>query len=211
VNNSPPPHPRVASSARLMARSCGIMNTTLSLRPSSVRRGPRPPDSCVTIQHALASLFRFLARRCALGETALSRPRVARVSKSEVRMTGDRRLVAVILGVSDLEKSVALYRDGFGLDLHPGDNAVEDRWIGGIHAEISWTRGAYLHFALYPAKGRPTTGVQISLAVDNIGDAHSAALRGGARVLHEPRKEPWGRGARYEDHDGNIVELTQHN
>jgi predicted enzyme related to lactoylglutathione lyase len=120
-------------------------------------------------------------------------------------------LVAVNLEVSDLERSVALYRDGFGVDLHPGDNAAEDRWIGGVHAEISWTRGAYLHFALYPARGRPTTGAQISLSVESIGEAHAVAVHGGARALHEPRNEPWGRSARYEDFDGNVIELTQHN
>ena len=125
-------------------------------------------------------------------------------------MPGDRRLVAVILEVSDLERSVCLYRDGFGLDLHPGDNAVEDRWIGGVHAEISWTQGAYLHFALYSAKGQSTTGAQISLSVENIEAAHAAAVDGGARVLHEPRAEPWGRSARYADFDGNVIELTQH-
>ena len=126
-------------------------------------------------------------------------------------MTGNRRLVAVILEVSDLERSVVLYRDGFGLDLHPGDNAVDDRWIGGVHAEISWTRGAYLHFALYAAKGRPTTGAQMSLSVDDLEDAHAAAVQANARVLHEPRSEPWGRSARYEDFDGNVIELTEHN
>jgi predicted enzyme related to lactoylglutathione lyase len=125
-------------------------------------------------------------------------------------MADDRRLVAVILEVADLEKSVALYRDAFGLELHPGDNGVEDRWIGGAHAEISWRDGAYLHFALYAAKVQPTSGVQISLSVDDIEGAHLAAVRGGARVLHEPRVEPWGRSSRYEDFDGNIIELTQH-
>jgi len=122
----------------------------------------------------------------------------------------DRRLVAVILEVSDLDGSVALYRDGFGLDLQQGDNAVDDRWIGGRHAEISWRTGAYLHFALYPAKVRPTTGAQVTLSVENIEDAHAQAVRAGARVLHEPREEPWGRSGRYEDFDGNVIELTQH-
>jgi predicted enzyme related to lactoylglutathione lyase len=125
-------------------------------------------------------------------------------------MSGARRLVAVILEVSDLERSVSLYRDGFGLDLRPGDNAVEDRWIGGVHAEISWIQGAYLHFAIYSAKERPTTGAQISFSVENIAAAHAAAVDGGARVLHDPRNEPWGRSARYEDFDGNVIELTQH-
>jgi predicted enzyme related to lactoylglutathione lyase len=120
------------------------------------------------------------------------------------------RLVAVILEVSDLDRSEALYRDGFGLDLHPGDNRVDDRWIGGRHAEISWQEGAYLHFALYPAKEKPTSGAQIALSVADIDNAHAAAVRAGAHVLHEPRTEPWGRSGRYEDFDGNVIELTQH-
>jgi len=120
------------------------------------------------------------------------------------------RLVAVILEVSDVDSSVALYRDAFGLDLHPGDNEVDDPWIGGKHAEISWREGAYLHFALYPAKEQPTSGLQIALSVDDIENAHASAVRAGARVLHEPRTEPWGRSARYEDFDGNVIELTQH-
>jgi predicted enzyme related to lactoylglutathione lyase len=118
--------------------------------------------------------------------------------------------VALILEVSDLDRSAALYHDAFGLDLHPGDNQVDDRWTGGRHAEISWREGAYLHFALYTAKEQPTSGAQIALSVEDIETAHGAALRAGAHVLHEPRTEPWGRSARYEDFDGNVIELTQH-
>ena len=103
------------------------------------------------------------------------------------------RLVAVILDVSDLDSSAALYRDAFGLDLHPGNNGVDDRWTGGKHTEISWREGAYLHFALYPAKEKPTSGAQISLSVDDIDTAHAAAVLAGAPVLHGPRTEPWGR------------------
>ena len=120
------------------------------------------------------------------------------------------RLVVVILEVSDLDRSEVLYRDGFGLDLHQGDNRLEDRWIGGRHAEISWLEGAYLHFALYPAKEKPISGAQIALSVVDIDKAHVAAVRAGARVLHEPRSEPWGRSGRYEDFDGNVIELAQH-
>ena len=62
------------------------------------------------------------------------------------------RLSAVIVEVTDLERSTALYRDGFGVDLHPGDNGVDDRWIGGVHSEIEvvhepWGRsGRYRDF-----------------------------------------------------------------
>ena len=119
------------------------------------------------------------------------------------------RLEAVILQVTDLERSVALYRQGFGVDLQPGDNAVEDRWTGGRHAEISWTDGAYLHFSLYRAREAPTARVQLTFTVDDIDEAHTAAVAAGARVLHGPRREPWGRSGRYEDFDGNVIELTE--
>jgi predicted enzyme related to lactoylglutathione lyase len=125
-------------------------------------------------------------------------------------MSEERRLVAVILEVTDLERSTSLYRDAFGIDLQAGDNKVDDLWTGGRHSEISWREGAYLHFALYPAKGAPTTGAQISLSVSDIDEAHARAVRAGASVLHEPRPEPWGRSGRYEDFDGNVIELTQH-
>ncbi len=125
-------------------------------------------------------------------------------------MTGSRRLVAVILEVSNLELSVELYRNAFGVDLQPGDNEVDDRWTGGRHAEVSWRDGAYLHFALYPAKDKPTSGAQISLSVDDVEVAHATAVRAGAHVLHAPRDDPWGRSGRYGDFDGNVIELTQH-
>jgi predicted enzyme related to lactoylglutathione lyase len=120
-----------------------------------------------------------------------------------------RRLEAVILEVGDLERSVALYRDGYGVPLHPGDNDVDDRWIGGVHAEISWRDGAYLHFALYQAKERSTRGVQLTFTVPDIEAAHAAAIAAGATVVHGPRSEPWGRSGRYCDFDGNVVELTE--
>jgi catechol 2,3-dioxygenase-like lactoylglutathione lyase family enzyme len=125
-----------------------------------------------------------------------------------------RRLVTVVLEVGDLERSVALYRDGFGLDLHLTDHegaghGADDRWVSGRHAAITWTDGAFLHFALYQSKGERTTGAQISIRVDDIHDAHRAAVAAGARVLHEPRPEPWGTSARYRDLDDNVVELTQ--
>jgi predicted enzyme related to lactoylglutathione lyase len=126
----------------------------------------------------------------------------------------DTRLVTVVIEVADLDRSVALYRDGFGLDLtvtdHRGaDHGEDDRWISGRHAAITWTEGSFLHFALYESKGERTTGVQISLRVPNILVAHEKAVAAGADVIHEPRHEPWGTNARYRDHDGNVVELTQ--
>jgi predicted enzyme related to lactoylglutathione lyase len=119
------------------------------------------------------------------------------------------RLVAVIVEVSDLERSAALYRDGFGVELSPGNNEVDDRWIGGDHAEVSWYEGSYFHFALYPAHGQPSTRVQLGLSVDDLAVAHDRAVAAGAEVVHPPRPEPWGITARYLDFDGNVIGLTQ--
>lgn len=124
------------------------------------------------------------------------------------------RLVTVVLEVSDLDRSLALYRDGFGLDLHlsdhgGGDHGADDRWISGRHAATTWTDGAFLHLALYASRGAVTSGAQVSLRVDDLAAAHRAAVAAGAEVLHEPRPEPWGTSARYRDPDGNVVELTQ--
>jgi predicted enzyme related to lactoylglutathione lyase len=125
-------------------------------------------------------------------------------------MTADNRLVAIILEVSDLDRSATLYREGFGLDLHASDHESDDRWMGGAHAALSWTDGAYLHFALYQAKGPEiTTGTQIGFAVDDLDAAHAAAVAAGAEVVHERREEPWGATARYRDYDGNVIGLTQ--
>lgn len=51
-------------------------------------------------------------------------------------MVDHRRLVAVILEVADLDRSTRLYREAFGVDLEPGDNGVDDRWIGGEHGLV---------------------------------------------------------------------------
>lgn len=124
------------------------------------------------------------------------------------------RLVTVVLEVSDLDRAIELYRDGFGLDLHlsdhqGGEHGADDRWTSGRHAAITWTDGRFLHFALYESKGERTSGAQVSFRVDDLARAHDAATRAGAEVLHGPRPEPWGSSARYRDLDGNVVELTQ--
>jgi predicted enzyme related to lactoylglutathione lyase len=129
-------------------------------------------------------------------------------------MANGNRLVTVVFEVADLGRSMRLYRDGFGVDLHHSDHEGAghgrgDRWISGAHAAASWSDGAFLHFALYAAKGEPTSRAQISFAVDDIVAAHAKAVAAGAEVVHDARNEPWGVSARYRDFDGNVVELTQ--
>ena len=123
-------------------------------------------------------------------------------------MTG--RLVTVVLTTTDLDRAVALYRDGFGLDLHLGDHEGDDQWTRGRHAATSWTEGAFLHFAIYEAQDtQSTTRAQIAFEVNDLDAAHERAVAAGAEVLHGSKPQPWGRSTRYEDHDGNTIELTE--
>jgi predicted enzyme related to lactoylglutathione lyase len=120
------------------------------------------------------------------------------------------RLVTVVFVVRDLDRAVALYRDGFGLDLHLGDHEGDDRWTSGRHAAVSWTQGAFVHFALYTSKdGRVTSGAQVAFRVRDLDSAHGRAVAAGAVVEHAPKLQPWGRSARYQDFDGNVIELTE--
>jgi predicted enzyme related to lactoylglutathione lyase len=112
--------------------------------------------------------------------------------------------------VADLDRSVRLYGDGFGLDLHVDDHAGDDRWISGRHAATSWTEGEFIHFALYATKdGSATARSQVAFRVDDLAAAHVRAVAAGAEVVHPPKAQPWGQSARYKDFDGNVIELTQ--
>jgi predicted enzyme related to lactoylglutathione lyase len=120
------------------------------------------------------------------------------------------RLVTVVLTTTDLDGAVALYRDGFGLDLHLGDHEGDDVWTSGVHAATSWADGEFMHFALYASKdGTATRGAQIGFRVADLDGAHERAVAAGARTIHEPKAQPWGRSARYYDVDDNVVELTE--
>jgi predicted enzyme related to lactoylglutathione lyase len=120
------------------------------------------------------------------------------------------RLVAVVMEVADVDRSLTLYRDAFGLDLHVDDHAGDDHWISGRHAATSSIEGEFIHFALYASKdGSTTTRAQVAFRVDDLDAAHTRALDAGAELIHAPKDQPWGRSARYRDHDGNVIELTQ--
>jgi catechol 2,3-dioxygenase-like lactoylglutathione lyase family enzyme len=123
------------------------------------------------------------------------------------------RLTFIALNVSSLDRSVSFYRDALGIDLHASHNEpADDPWLGGPHASYSWSDGAYIHFAIFPAlpPERPVSrGTEIGFDVPDVQAAHQRALAAGVEVAHAPRAEPWGTTARYRDPDGNLVSVTE--
>ena len=119
------------------------------------------------------------------------------------------RIIAVILEVEDVERSLAFYRDLLGIPLRRDlDHGGTDRWISGNHAALSW-HDSFLHFALYKSKGVVTRDVQLGFPVDDLDAMHKLLVEAGVPVDVSPRDEPWGRTARYRDPDGNSIGLTE--
>src|SRR4051794_12657536 len=106
-------------------------------------------------------------------------------------MNGSERLTFVALNVAELVRSVHFYRDLVGIGLREADHDADahDAWYGGEHAAVSWTDGAFMHFALYPSvlPHRPvTTGAQIGFHVDDFDAIHARVVRAGTAVTQVP-------------------------
>jgi lactoylglutathione lyase len=117
------------------------------------------------------------------------------------------RIAYVILYVSDLDASIAFYRDVVGLPY---------RFTDAGYAEFG-TEGT--RFALYERRraewltGRtvmPGPAAEIVLLVDHV-DAHASRLAAlGTTVLSGPADRPWGhRTVHIADPDGFVVELAE--
>ncbi len=105
------------------------------------------------------------------------------------------RVSVVYLYASDLERSLAFYRDVLGLRLerHPHD----EHW-----AEVAFANGT--RFALHRATHRPPHApatVEVSFEVEDV-DAAVERLRAAGATVTQVMHEPWGSLATVVDPDG---------
>jgi lactoylglutathione lyase len=121
------------------------------------------------------------------------------------------RLGYAILFVSDLERSVAFYRDVIGLPF---------RFSNETYAEFA-TEGA--KFSLYargslpeligvevPCGPAPWPQGEVAFFCADVDAEHDRLAAAGIRVLAPPTDRPWGeRTLHVADPDGNVVELTR--
>jgi predicted enzyme related to lactoylglutathione lyase len=113
------------------------------------------------------------------------------------------------LDVLDVAASLHFYRDVFGIPLEPVEDESGDPWSRGRRYQAVWDGGrqAFALFAAIP--GGESRGVRVGFRVRDLDAAHARAVAAGADVLHPPRRQSWGRLARYRDPDGNIVGVTE--
>ena len=125
-----------------------------------------------------------------------------------------QRIATVALLVRDYEEALLFYREKLGFAL------VEDtplggtrRWVvvsppgaGGAALLLARAEGAGQEAAI----GRQTGGrVMLFLETSNFQTDHARMLANGVRFLEEPRQEPYGVVAVFEDLYGNKWDLIQ--
>ena len=109
----------------------------------------------------------------------------------------EKRPCFVGLTVPKYQECVRFYRDAMDIPLKPGEEYV--------HQECSW-HNPYFHFAIFPVGSEHPL---LSFWVDDIQGGHERAVANGARVVHGPKRLPWGLTAEYLDPEGNRVSLVQ--
>src|SRR5215472_12128457 len=106
------------------------------------------------------------------------------------------KISLITLGVADLARSVAFYRDGIGFPTHnykPGDDVVffrlEGTWLA------LYPRDRLAADANLPADGAGFSGVTLAHNVASKADADAVfalAIAAGARAIKQPQDVFWG-------------------
>ena len=108
----------------------------------------------------------------------------------------------ITLSVSDLEKSKKFYGEILGLNKKYEFSSYVGFECGGVEIGLTPRKK--------PKIGRDPPSIE--LFVDNVDAACQALRERGVEFLVEPHDEPWGgRQAKFQDPDGNVLELTQIN
>src|SRR5262249_49169940 len=154
----------------------------------------------------------------ARGTARLRRPaRVERAARSlPAGMTIRPRIHVLTLGVADLERSLAFYRElGFETEgiigtEFPGGTAamfdLEDGLIFALYGRDDLGRDANVTFDA-PGRGEFSIGHLVS-SREGVDDVLAAAQRAGATLTEEPHDRPWGIYSGYfRDPDGHLWEV----
>lgn len=122
------------------------------------------------------------------------------------------RISMITLGVSDLKKSIAFYRQGLGfplLDFPSKDAAffsLNGTWLG------LYGREALAKDANLPSEGGGFRGFSLAHNLESeseVDEIFKQALSAGAKAVKKPEKVFWGGYSGYfQDPDGHLWELA---
>ena len=128
------------------------------------------------------------------------------------------RITLVTLGVDDLERAVAFYRDGLGLKT----DGIVGREIehgavcffelqGGLRLGL-WPRASLSHETGLPVGPRSATEFSLAHNVNSAQEADAVltqAQAAGARIVRPARKTDWGGySGSFQDPDGHLWEVA---
>lgn len=111
------------------------------------------------------------------------------------------KLGLIMVVVSDMERSVAFYRDVVGLKL--------------LFKQSNWSQfdAGNIIVGLHPigeeVKVGPTSGCTFGIYVNDIQKTTNEIRRRGGSIAVEPRREPFGLWALLKDPDGYNIQLIQ--
>jgi len=106
----------------------------------------------------------------------------------------------VMLGIADLEKSVAFYRDRLGMKLTAQFEGFAFFDGGGMTLALS--------LGLAQATGKGAGAVEVVFSVEHVGAAYDALRNQGVQFSSEPRViSPGNWGADFRDPDGHILSI----
>jgi uncharacterized protein len=128
------------------------------------------------------------------------------------------RITLLTLGVDDLEKSLAFYRDGLGL---PTEGIVGKEFEHGAVAFFDlqnglklalWPRRSIAHDANIPLQPRSATDLTIGHNVgskEEVDEVMEQAKRAGAKIIKSSQETFWGGYAGYfQDPDDHVWEIA---
>jgi catechol 2,3-dioxygenase-like lactoylglutathione lyase family enzyme len=128
------------------------------------------------------------------------------------------RITVITLGVDDLEKSLAFYRDGLGL---PTEGIIGKEFRHGAVAFFDlqagvklaiWPRASIAHDANIPKTAHSPTELTIGHNVgstEEVDAVMAQAKRAGAKIIKPAGKTFWGGYAGYfQDPDGHLWEIV---
>jgi catechol 2,3-dioxygenase-like lactoylglutathione lyase family enzyme len=113
-----------------------------------------------------------------------------------------RGLGAIIIGVQEMERSIAFYRDILGLALWPDSGAYAAFEVGQATILLSEA-----HWEILGA--RPSAGILLALNVKDLDAARGILIERGVSIVTGPIVVAGARVLRLQDPDGHLLSLVE--